>query len=356
MAKKYDDINEWFGKRLNLQSRDNASKCLQRELDKTGFSIFKPISEHGFFTWTPPSGSYLDLQDVTAQYVKRYIKLDGKPDKIMRTSMMRTPHYFRNLPPLLLENKFPYGSCEFDSLHVASTYRNVDFDTLDFVFSGSTLQMLAKKEEKDPYYVTIIPGTNVALVAKRRDYESNFTEAAFQFERFVVGKGLPSTKEKTFTQHLHVMKVGDYKVLFQAEVDAMDDNGDPVEVTCSNPRYWSTKKMFQLISSGSTKLCTGKRGGMTLLSVNLISLSQAAKDALRYENIRDLEKNIVEGISSIKSELASNVPDSQDEKVFRIAFENNKLVLRAASIRLLPPTKVVRELIKINEVNPDKNE
>ena len=61
-------------------------------------------------------------------------------------------------------------------------------------------------------------------------------------------------------EHLHVMNVGTYRVFFRAEVDAVNGgDGDPVEVKASNPRYWGTRVMFQVISSGSTRLLSPQK-------------------------------------------------------------------------------------------------
>ena len=46
------------------------------------------------------------------------------------------------------------------------------------------------------------------------------------------------------------MEVGGHLVLFSAEVDAMDSNNDPVEVTSGHPLYWGCSEVYQMISSG----------------------------------------------------------------------------------------------------------
>ena len=100
--------------------------------------------------------------------------------------------------------------------------------------------------------------TKCILVAKKKDYAQNLADVGFQFERYVTGGDMMDTKTNTSVEHIHIMKVGERTVLFRAEVDAIDGNGSALEVKASNPRYWGTKVMFQMISSGSSKLCQGK--------------------------------------------------------------------------------------------------
>ena len=105
------------------------------------------------------------------------------------------------------------------------------------------------------------------------------------------------------TEHLHLMKVGEYNVLFRAETDAKDINGSPVEIKASNPRYWGTKVMFQMISSGSTKLCHGSKYRGKISSINVKDLSTVAREALQYTDVAMLQRNIIRGMDTIKSQM-----------------------------------------------------
>lgn len=149
------------------------------------------------------------------------------------------------------------------------------------------------------------------------------------------------TEDATKVEHLHMMKVGKHPVLFRAEVDAMDVNCSAIEVKASNPRYWGTKVMFQMISSGSTKLCHGEKSRGVLTRVTLKSLSKVSLEALEYSNVSSLQKNILEGMEAMQSQL-------NDDKTYRVCFSGGSLTLVPASSRafsLFPPEKVVRDLI-----------
>lgn len=213
---------------------------------------------------------------------------------------------------------------------------------MDFIFGGSTLEMLANKDGTEPFYATQVPGTSAIMVVKRKDYEQNYADVGFQFERFVVGEAVqPTVSSIIFTEHLHVMKIEDLMVLFHAETDAIDDAGQPVEITFSNPHYWATKKMFQMISSGSTTLCAGrKERGVTVTRIDLRPLSDVAYDALINANVRRLEQNILECMQAEMEEK-----NDKEGQVYRIGFVGGKLKLTPSTMEVLPPSKVVRELI-----------
>lgn len=345
MSEDDDYLSNLLRSKLKVETKYVGQSKLQKELDLAGFSIFESISDHGYFSWKPV-GSYVSLSDVPSEYIKKHTNLEGKPEKLVRTNLLRLPHRFPTLPPLEFMNEFPYGQIDVACLHVASKHRKVNMKSMDFAFGGSTLQMLANKDVSDPFCVTKIPGTNVIMIVKSKQYEENYADVGFQFERFVVGKAMPTnTKSISFTEHVHVMKVGGFNVLFRAETDALDDVGDPVEITFSNPRYWETKKMFQMISSGSTKLCAGvKERGVNVTRVDLQPLSKVARDGMRNFNIRTLEENILNGMRTLTSEIDEKSDDNEGQ-VYRISFVGGKLKLTSTNVEILPPPKVVRELV-----------
>jgi hypothetical protein len=229
---------------------------------------------------------------------------------------------------------------------VASRYRNLDLNKVDFAFGGSTLQMLATLDtSSDPYIVTKVAGTKTILVVKKKEYTQNIVNIGFQFERYVTGKKMSDTSsELEFVEHMHLTKVGAFKVLFRAEVDAQTSSGYPVEVTASNPHYWGTKVLFQMISNGSTKLCHGEKYRGALAHITLQDLSQVSKDALEYTDVRVLQRNILKGMNAIKAQLEPLV----DGEIRRISFSGGSLKLLPTSSRtsaILPSNEVVKSLL-----------
>jgi hypothetical protein len=337
---------------------DANAAALQAELDKAGFEIFECIADKGYLTWKPPRSVtplYQDLSSITAaKEITRYINRDGKPDKLVRpTSRIRVPQAFLQLPPQEYANKFPYGQHEIASLHVAVQDRGVDLHhDIDFVFGGSTLDMLANCDNENPYMLTRISGTSAIIITKQKQYIADFSTFGFQFERLATGKRIDDLSDVVDSvEHLQVMKVGTYRVLFLAETDAvLADHGPPVEIKASSPYHWKTKVMFQMISSGSTKLCHGVKQRGKLTRVDLKSLSSVAKDALKGgQNTKQLEQSILTGMDNIMTQMNEEESDEDSmSRVFKIHFEGKSLQLlpvESNSTTMLPPTEIVRELL-----------
>lgn len=327
---------------------DEKSRELQRELDSIGFRIFECLSDKGFFAWNPPHQvEYKNLSSITEskELMLSYLDLEGKPDELVDPRSVRTPISFATLPPHETKNRFPHGNLEIICFYVAARYRNVDFEKIDFVFGGSTLEMLATCDASDPYMVTIVPGTNSILVLKNKDYTKNASDVGFQFERLMTGSSkedLPSLASSV--EHLRVMNVGSYRVLFRAETDAIL-NGSPIEIKASNPRYWGSKVMFQMISSGSTELCHGKKDRGKVTSVSTQSLKQVAKTACKGRGaLQTLEGNIVGGMDNMFAQLKEASPG----EVFKITIQGGSLKLlptRGRSADVLPPADIIKELL-----------
>ena len=169
----------------------------------------------------------------------------------------------------------------------------------------------------------------------------------FQFERLMTGKPMEGEDSDvhSFVEHMHVMNVGTYRVCFRAEVDAVDEmDGDPVEIKASNPHHWGTKVMFQMISSGSTRLCNGEKSRGRVTGIRMQSLHEVSRTALAGRRVTSLEDSILQGMKSLRSEMNDALP----EEVFRISFSNRKLHLipvQGRSGDILPPADIVRELM-----------
>jgi hypothetical protein len=356
-----DSLNQLLDRlSLDITKQDDKPKSSSppndefvRELNKTKFTIFTPLSDHGYYMWKPPlvtSSSYCRLSDIPdAESIKRHIKLDALPPKLVPLSSLRLPRSFVSLYGAKeFKNTYPYGQYHMASLYVASQCRGVDLNDIDFVFGGSTLEMLAQCDNSDMYKVTKVPGTKKAiLIVKPKEYTQNKGDAGFQFERLVTGESMnDASADIAFMEHMHIMKVGSYRVLFLAETDAVS-NDAPVEVTASNPYHWGTKRMFQLISNGCPMMCQGvKDRSKQLVQVKHVPLSNLARDALSGASCSQLERKILQGMDALREKMA----DSEKGEEFRIQFSHNgSLHLESRSKQdgtvLLPPTEIVKELL-----------
>lgn len=317
----------------------------QSEIEKSSFKIFECIADFGYFAWKP-KGTYKSLSSISSgQEVRDQIDLQGKPDKLARISSLGLPKRFLSLSPQEYENKYPYGKIDIACLHVAFQEKGVDHGKVDFAFGGSTLEMLATQDTSSDFLATKIPGTEVILIVKSKAYIKNYSDIGFQFERLMTGGHFSEQHDTKSVEHMHLMKVGKYRVLFRAEVDALHD-GEPVEIKVANPAYYGTRVMFQMISNGSPTLCQGTKSRGVLVEVNLKSLGKVARNALvGCGGVASLENCIVDGMNSLKKQLEGR----QTGKVLKVSFRGGSLQLsempETRASALLPPDNVVKELI-----------
>ena len=210
--------------------------------------------------------------------------------------------------------------------------------------------VIARKDATGgPFIISRIPGTTCILIAKKKVYTQDPRDIGFQFERYVTGGSMSDTSgNPKHVGHIHMMKIGEKTIIFRAEVDAADVDGSLVEVKASNPHYWGTKVMFQMISSGSSKLCHGeksreksreKSGRWWLDRITLRSLSSISKKALVGFDIKTLETNIFESMKAIQSQL-------KVDGTYKVSLSSGSLILQGSVIDLLPPNDIAKALTK----------
>ena len=108
------------------------------------------------------------------------------------------------------------------------------------------------------------------------------------------------THNTSFVDHLQLMEMGNDRVLFSAEVDAVDADLAAVEAKIQNARNWGTKTMFQMISSGSSKICHGIRVKEQITRVDIRSLSDITEKTLRQRPRDKLESNVLRHMSRLQ--------------------------------------------------------
>lgn len=195
------------------------------------------------------------------------------------------------------------------------------------------------------YFCTRVPSTSIILVAKATGYAHDSAAIGLQFERLVTGGDPAALSSMDAIEHLQVVRIGDYRVLIQAEVDAVNSEGQPVEIKSSPPSKWRTKVMWQMLSSASTQLCAFEvKPKEQLESVKLWTLEQVVERALRNRSVADLKSNILEGMQA----LVEQMKDAPAGETRELSWHHGRLVLqvpRQTQAPLLPREAVVRELL-----------
>lgn len=344
-------------------------------LSQTKLTIFRQLKDLGYYKWTP-SGNYMNLCDVTSSDIIGKFDLNGYPPTALPIASLapQLPLSFAKLEPREYGHMFPHNQSYLPALHVAVIHMGLSLKSVDFVFGGSTLEILANKRigssdvTVNKLIATIIAGTNTVLVATHREYTKNLSAAGFQFEQFVVGKPLECA-DAASVEHLHLMEIAGFTVLFAAEVDAIDDDGNAIEVKTTNPAYRGTRVLLQMISNGSHVLYDGEKeygtGGMCLKAVTEKSLQEVARSAVHVTEKspqevarsalteKTIEQNIVECLNVLGKATASGV-FQEAGKIYEISFNSrSELVLEPSSYKqgevLLPRVEVVKEMLGMDD-------
>ena len=349
------DINDLIKEILALEiskakneTELRASVDLVQALKATPFTIFKPIADLGYFGWEP-EGPYKKLDTVTVADITASLSVDMKPPMIVPVKELNSklPQTFKSLPPRETINKYPHKVPHVASLHVAARHRGVDMSKVSFFFGGSTLEMLAtRKISKDKdYLVALIPGTDTIMIASHKEYTSDKSAPGFQFERFSTGKEFGDEHNHAELCHLQLMEVGGHLVLFSAEVDAMDSNNDPVEVTSGNPRYWGCSKVYQMISSGSLTMYAGTKYRDSLSRVGEYSLADTASLGIFGIDVAIHERNIKDAMASLLEELEGGAFEG-GKKSLIISFDGRNIMLDPWKTEsLFVPDSVIDKLL-----------
>lgn len=280
--------------------------------------------------------------------------------------MLTRPVPVLKLPPDEHDHKhFPFGKLDIICLHVASQHRGIDFSEIDFVFGGSTLEMLAQRDPlggfkgrntSDTSYLAMrLPGFKTIMIVKNSTYTSDYAKLPHQFERLMTGKDMDDTRSVRTTDHLQIMQIGVYRVLFRAETDAIDSEGRSVEIKTYGPQSRRTKTMFQMMSSGSMKLCycAHSNDRTRINQIKVISLQEVAQRSLASRSelehvatLRRLQENIVDGMDSISQQVEQ---ESTTNKVFEIGFDKDGMLNLQYNkfAKILPVDSIVTELTEM---------
>eukprot|EP00435_Cladocopium_sp_Y103_P012299 s161_g3.t1 len=286
-------------KRSNLGSSTAASSFLPS---------IEVLEDLGFYAWKPPSGPKKSMGQVTADDIRDGLEADDiRDDPVTRLALedVKLPVSFRELKPQRTSaGSFPFHGGMMACLHVTAK-RGVDLQDIDFLIGGSILAFLCEKGKKDATYLAQkCPGTNIVVMSKHKTYEQNFGQRGFQFERLVTGQDMYGLHDLTTHEHLQLLRIGEFRVLVTAEVDAVDDLGRPVEIKSGDPRFFGIKEMLQMISSGSQLLIhpyTKQLEVMEILRKPIEDLAQQAG----LEELQNMDGRIVAAFQQLDASKQS---------------------------------------------------
>ena len=76
-------------------------------------------------------------------------------------------------------------------------------------------------------------------------YSQDYAALGFQLERLLTGKGLADQHNPMTVEHLQVIQMRGFQVLFSAETDAVDETDSVVEIKASNPKFGGQRRCFR---------------------------------------------------------------------------------------------------------------
>lgn len=113
------DLDELL-RNLNIgEGKSGDEGALSDQLKETEFSIFRPLADLSYFSWTA-SGDYKSLSSIKSEdEILRYIDFEGKPERLKPIRQIETPKRFLSPKSTKYKNKFPYSETDIACIHVA---------------------------------------------------------------------------------------------------------------------------------------------------------------------------------------------------------------------------------------------
>lgn len=204
------------------------------------------------------------------------------------------------------------------------------------------------RKDRAPFLVCKVSGTRMIMVHYHLNIAQDYNVPGFQFERIMTGKPVDDRHEVGFVEHVQIMKVGGSNVLMTAEVDAVDQEGCPVEVKLMKQGVGGTKVFFQMVGSGSLTLYRGTNQNGVLKSVRVFRLEEMAQQLRQNNDVESLQANLLRNMEKLKEWDRHGRFDGG--KVYRIDFnpQMEPHLVPPHNHPLLPPESVIRELLHLN--------
>ena len=146
-----------------------------------------------------------------------------------------------DLPKQVVVQRYPYANIGAAALLHAKN--KCDLSSFDFSLGCSTLEILSAerktgKKDRAPFLLMKVPGTNIVRMRYSLNFGQDYSVLGFQFERLMTGKELGDRSDASLTEHVQSMKIGNFRAILSAEVDAMDENDNPVEIKLKKCCPW----------------------------------------------------------------------------------------------------------------------
>ena len=285
------------------------------------------------------------MRQIIADDIRDGLHSDDPPPKLIDLKRLQLPVNFRDGSELPSQcspaGKFPFQGDMMACLYAASR-KGVDLQDIDFVIGGSILAFFAERGKKATYLLQKCPGTQIMVISKQKTYVQNFAAKGFQFERLVTGEDMYGLHDLTIHEHLQVFRIGNYRALLTAEVDAIDDQGRPVEMKVGDPSMFGFREMFQMLSSGAQVLIHPYTRGMEVRQIACKPIADLAGESESgSEELEEMDHLILAAFRQLDA-----AKRSMKSTPHVIVLSNGQLSLHPKDCEgLLPEERVVEELL-----------
>ena len=309
------------------------------------FAAISPLQQLGSYCWDPEGLLEKSTRDITVSDVQHGLRnSDRRPKQILDPESISLPCRLinsRNLRPQEVPSKFPFKAGFLPALVMAQR-RGLDLQQVDFVLGGSGAAMLAKRSIKEgtKYLVQRVPGSGALVVGKTKVYTQDFSTFGFQFERLVTGEPLDGLHDLEQHEAIQLVDVGGFRVLFVAEIDAVDAAGMPVEIKSGNPKYFGIDLALQMLSSGASMLLRADRDGSLVTQAIAVPFAEFVRD-LGVQKVKQSEKTLVAALEELRSAASA----SNGACELQVAADRSLYLTRSDEDALLPAASVVEELL-----------
>eukprot|EP00438_Fugacium_kawagutii_P032042 Skav217858 [mRNA] locus=scaffold5889:108155:108991:- [translate_table: standard] len=278
------------------------------------------------------------MGQVTADDIRHGLKeVEDPVPRLVDLKGLKLPVSFRELNSQSMSaGKFPFYGGMMACLHVAAQ-KGVDLQDVDFLIGGSIFAFLCGKGRKDATFLAQkCPGTNMVVISRHKTYQQNFGQRGFQFERLVTGQSMYGLHDLATHEHLQLLRVGNFRVLITAEVDAVDVQGRPVEIKSGKRRFFGIKEILQMVSSGSQLLVHPYTQGLEVVKVLCTSIGGLLHQA-GLQELRELDGRILAAFHHLDASK-----QSMTHEPYRLC--EGQLRLASKNEALLPRQQVVQDL------------
>ena len=304
-------------------------------------SSFSTLHDLGVYVWHPGSPTRTDLKshiDVTEQDIRSRLDVTDNPVGIPQLNLAKAkvPVQFTNPKPQYLTNRFPNDPGVAASLAAAAA-RGMDLGDVDFVFGGSTLNVLSSLATDNKVYLVQRIGKVIAVI-KHSEYTSDLSARGFQFKRHVTGERMGARMSEDCVVGMQVARIGSFRVLFHADLDAVDADGTRLEIKSGNPQRFGAKEMFKMVSSRAGSLVYAKCKGNKLVGIERESIAGVAEWVPLSKRVA-LQTTLLNAMGELKEMVDTIGEDAPSELTFDA--DGHVALQPRSDVAMLPPRDVV---------------